>query len=172
MARAVDRHVYNGRSRTNEEVFGDETERQTGKRRGNAEGDHTRMQLLPAGLLRRGRCLYRAAELRLRGARREADVLFSRRAGRPEDGADKGRGTGRLRAGYGLAAERGEGGLRVFRELPERDRQGRGEPDRGPGGEAVRSGADNGAQLWPGRLGVPGGDAGQRGGFQAGGDGA
>ena len=84
----------------------------------------------------------------------------------------KGRGTGRLRAGYGLAAERGEGGLRVFRELPERDRQGRGEPDRGPGGEAVRSGADNGAQLWPGRLGVPGGDAGQRGGFQAGGDGA
>lgn len=25
--------------------------------------------------------------------------------GRPEDGADKGRGTGRLRAGYGLAAE-------------------------------------------------------------------
>lgn len=36
----------------------------------------------------------------------------------------------------------------VFRELPERDRQGRGEPDRGPGREAVRSGADNGAQLW------------------------
>ena len=25
MERAVDRHVYNGRSRTNEEVFGDET---------------------------------------------------------------------------------------------------------------------------------------------------